>query len=73
MGIACHFPGTDDLQALQSTMQMALNGVSVQTKAINETLGNDLKSLALILQVAIHFYPSRPQPKTLVNSFSAQI
>ena len=48
-----------------------------QTKAINinflTKLGNNLKSLALIFQVAIHFHPSHPEPKMLVNSFSALI
>ena len=34
---------------------------------------NNLKSLALIFQVAIHIHPSHPQPKTLVDSFSALI
>ena len=48
-----------------------------QTKAINidflKALRNNLKSLALIFQVAIHFHPRHLQPKTLVNSFSALI
>ena len=38
-----------------------------------KTFENTFKSLALIFQVAIRFHPSHPQPKMLVNSFSALI
>ena len=38
-----------------------------------KNLGKNLKSLALIFQVVIHLHSSYPQPKTLVNSFSATI
>ena len=39
-----------------------------------KTHGNNLKSLALIFQVAIRFHPGDLQPKTLIaNSFSILI
>ena len=38
-----------------------------------KTRGNNLKSLASIFQVVIHFHPGHLQPKTLVSSFTALI
>ena len=58
-------------------VKYTLNLRKNQTTAINidclKTRSNNLKSLASIFQVVIHFHPSHPKPKTLATSFGALI